>query len=42
VQHLMPDGRLAEHRVAAGARVADDGTVVWDGVEPVDADQARQ
>lgn len=31
VQHLMPDGRLADHRVAAGARVRPDGLVVWDG-----------
>jgi uncharacterized protein (DUF488 family) len=31
VRHLMPDGRLAEHRVAAGARVHPDGLIVWDG-----------
>lgn len=30
VRHVMPDGRLADHRVAAGARVAGHG-VVWDG-----------
>ncbi len=31
VRHLMPDGRLADHRPAAGARVVDDGVLVWDG-----------
>jgi uncharacterized protein (DUF488 family) len=31
VRHIMPDGRLSEHRIAAGARVV--GTkVLWDGV----------
>jgi uncharacterized protein (DUF488 family) len=29
VQHLMPDGRLAAHRPADGAVVADDGLVYW-------------
>ncbi|HLS48945.1 MAG TPA: DUF488 domain-containing protein, partial [Actinomycetaceae bacterium] len=31
VHHLMPDGRLAEHVPAEGARLRDDGEVVWDG-----------
>ena len=31
VQHLMPDGRLAEHRPAEGARVDADGVVRWPG-----------
>lgn len=31
VTHVMPDGRLTDHRVAAGARVVGDGAVVWDG-----------
>jgi uncharacterized protein (DUF488 family) len=31
VRHVMPDGRLAEHRVASGARVAGNGMVLWDG-----------
>jgi uncharacterized protein (DUF488 family) len=30
VRHLMPDGRLSEHRVAAGARLDGDGRVLWD------------
>lgn len=30
VRHLMHDARLHPHRPAAGARVADDGLVVWD------------
>lgn len=30
VRHLMPDGRLVAHRVAAGLRRRADGTVVWD------------
>ena len=30
VRHLGHDGRLAEHPVAEGARVRDDGLVVWD------------
>ena len=29
VSHLMPDGRLAEHRVAEGAVRGDDGLVYW-------------
>ncbi|MEV5768674.1 DUF488 domain-containing protein [Micromonospora sp. NPDC052213] len=29
--HLMPDGRLAPHRPAAGARRLDGGDLVWDG-----------
>jgi uncharacterized protein (DUF488 family) len=31
VLHLMAGGRLAEHRVADGARLRPDGLVVWDG-----------
>lgn len=31
VDHLMHDGRLTPHPVAAGARLRDDGFVVWDG-----------
>ncbi|MGE2717034.1 DUF488 family protein [Mycolicibacterium litorale] len=31
VLHLMHDGRLTPHPVAAGARLRDDGFVVWDG-----------
>lgn len=31
VDHLMHDGRLTPHPVAAGARMRDDGHVVWDG-----------
>lgn len=31
VRHLMHDGALREHPVAEGARLAADGTVVWDG-----------
>lgn len=30
VLHLMPDGRLAEHRPTAGVRVRDDGLLVYD------------
>ena len=30
VRHIMPDGRVSEHRVAAGARVVGN-EVVWDG-----------
>ena len=29
VQHLMPDGRLAEHRPSADAVLGDDGAVRW-------------
>src|SRR3954453_8582088 len=29
VQHVMPDGRLAEHRPAEGARVGPDSQVWW-------------
>jgi uncharacterized protein (DUF488 family) len=29
VQHLMPDGRIAEHRLAAGAQLGADGLVRW-------------
>jgi uncharacterized protein (DUF488 family) len=29
VQHLMPDGRLAEHRPSAGAVLGEDGAVSW-------------
>ncbi len=31
VQHLMHDGRLLEHRASEGARLREDGLVVWDG-----------
>lgn len=31
VSHLMHAGRLTPHPVAAGARLRDDGFVVWDG-----------
>jgi uncharacterized protein (DUF488 family) len=31
VSHLMHDGRLTPHPVAAGARLREDGYVVWDG-----------
>ena len=31
VRHIMPDGCLSEHRVAAGARVVGN-EVLWDGV----------
>jgi uncharacterized protein (DUF488 family) len=30
VRHVMPGGRLSDHRVAAGARLDDNGAVVWD------------
>jgi uncharacterized protein (DUF488 family) len=32
VRHLMPDGRLSEHGPSEGARLRDDGLVVWDRV----------
>lgn len=31
VRHLMHDGRLTEHPVSEGARVREDGVLVWDG-----------
>lgn len=31
VRHLMHDGRLLEHRPSEGARVREDGLLVWDG-----------
>lgn len=31
VRHLMHDGRLNEHPASEGARLRDDGLVVWDG-----------
>ena len=31
VAHLMHDGRLVAHTPSEGARVRDDGLVVWDG-----------
>lgn len=31
VGHLLHDGRLSPHPVAEGARVREDGRVVWDG-----------
>ena len=30
VRHLMPDGHLRPHRPSEGARVRDDGLLVWD------------
>jgi uncharacterized protein (DUF488 family) len=30
VRHLMPDGRLAEHRPTPGVRLRDDGLLVYD------------
>lgn len=30
-RHLMHTGRLTEHPVSEGARLTDDGAVVWDG-----------
>jgi uncharacterized protein (DUF488 family) len=30
VRHVMPGGRLSEHRVAAGARLDGNGAVRWD------------
>ena len=32
VRHLMHDGRLTEHSPSQGARLRDDGLVVWDAV----------
>jgi uncharacterized protein (DUF488 family) len=31
VLHVMPGGRMAPHRPAAGARVQPDGLLIWDG-----------
>jgi uncharacterized protein (DUF488 family) len=31
VRHLMPDGSLRPHGPAEGARLTDDGELVWDG-----------
>jgi uncharacterized protein (DUF488 family) len=31
VSHVLPDGRLATHRVSAGAVLGDDGRVRWPG-----------
>ena len=31
VRHLMHDGKLREHPLATGARLREDGDVVWDG-----------
>ncbi|KUH67328.1 hypothetical protein AU184_16750 [Mycolicibacterium novocastrense] len=31
VEHLMHDGRLVPHEPSEGARIRDDGLVVWDG-----------
>jgi uncharacterized protein (DUF488 family) len=31
VDHVLPDGRLAPHRVSAGAVLGDDGLVRWPG-----------
>lgn len=30
VRHLMPDGRLVDHRLSPGARLRSDGCLVWD------------
>ncbi|MEU8606501.1 DUF488 domain-containing protein [Actinoplanes sp. NPDC048791] len=30
VRHMMPDGRLSDHHVAAGARLDGNGVVLWD------------
>jgi uncharacterized protein (DUF488 family) len=34
VTHVLPDGRLAPHRVADGAVLGDDGLVRWPTVDP--------
>ncbi|MCH6469172.1 DUF488 domain-containing protein [Sinomonas terrae] len=34
VLHLAHDGRLAEHRPSAGARLRDDGLLVYDRAQP--------
>lgn len=31
VRHLMHDGRLLEHRPSEGARLDEDGSLIWDG-----------
>ena len=31
VAHLMHTGRLTDHPVSEGARIREDGTIVWDG-----------
>lgn len=31
VRHVMPAGRVVEHRPSSGARATSDGDVVWDG-----------
>jgi uncharacterized protein (DUF488 family) len=31
VRHLMHDGRLIEHKPSVGARLREDGLLVWDG-----------
>lgn len=36
VEHLMPSGELREHPVSAGARLGEDGHLVWDGEESAD------
>lgn len=36
VRHLMPGGRLSDHRPADGARVRADGSLVWDVNVPPD------
>jgi uncharacterized protein (DUF488 family) len=35
VQHLLPDGRLAPHPVAEGARLDLSGQLYWDGLDAV-------
>ena len=34
ITHLMHDGRLVPHQLAAGARLRPDGLVQWDAVDP--------
>ena len=41
VRHVMPDGRLSEHRVAAGARLDGNGAVRWDRAESTVVTTAR-
>jgi uncharacterized protein (DUF488 family) len=35
VQHLMPDGRLAEHRPSEGAVLDPEGDLYWPGTQPM-------
>ena len=41
IRHVMPDGRLSEHRVAAGARLDGNGAVRWDRAESTAVTTAR-